>query len=123
MKVLVVEDDQFLLNAYKVKLPKEGFETECATDGNKAIKALKNSIPDLILLDLVMPKKDGFAVLKDLKDNDKWKDIPVIVASNLGQQEDIDRAIKLGANAFIIKSDLSMKSLVGKMNDLVSKKK
>ncbi len=119
MKVLVAEDDKFLLNAYKVKLTKVGYELKTATDGDEVFEVLKDFIPDVIILDLIMPKKDGFHVLQQMQDNDKFKHIPVIVASNLGQKEDIDHAMKLGAKDYIIKSDFSLSALVNKINSLV----
>lgn len=121
MKVLVAEDDKFLLNAYKVKLTKAGYDLKTATDGDEALAVLKEFIPDVIILDLIMPKKDGFTVLEHIKNDDKLKHIPVIVASNLGQKEDIDHAMKLGAKDYIIKSDFSLGALVNKINALVHK--
>lgn len=118
-KILVVEDDIFLLNAYRVKLTKGGFEIKTATDGNEALAALKDFVPDLILLDLVMPGKDGFAVLEELKVSPKWTKIPVIIASNLGQKEDIEKGLKMGAADYIIKSDISLSDLTGKINRIL----
>ena len=86
-----------------------------ATDGQEAIDILKKETPDLILLDLVMPIKDGFATLKEIKANPAWSNIPIIVASNLGLTEDIDRAMTMGATGYIIKTELSMSELVGKV--------
>ena len=76
-KVLIIEDDTFLANAYRVKLTKAGFEIKIATDGQEGIDMLSTFAPDAILLDLVMPKKDGFATLAELKTNENWKHIPV----------------------------------------------
>ncbi len=118
-KILVAEDDKFLGNAYRIKLTKAGFEVQLATDGQEALTALQTFIPDLILLDLVMPVKDGFAALEEIKANDKLKAIPVIVASNLGQKEDTDRAMKLGAKDFVVKSDLSLDVLIQKIHTLI----
>jgi len=118
-KILVAEDDKFLGNAYRIKLTKAGFEVQLATDGQEALTALQTFIPDLILLDLVMPVKDGFAALEEIKANDKLKAIPVIVASNLGQKEDTDRALKLGAKDFVVKSDLSLDVLIQKIHTLI----
>lgn len=115
-KVLVVEDDHFLGTAYQAKLTKAGFDFKLATDGDEALAAAKEFMPDVILLDLVMPRKDGFTVLAELKKDPALKDIPVIVASNLGQQEDHERAKALGAADYITKSDLSLDSLVDKIN-------
>src|SRR3990170_7776175 len=118
-KITIAEDDQFLSNAYRVKLTKEGYEVRITADGEELIASLNKEIPDLIILDLLMPKKDGFEALKDIKANDKWKNIPVIIASNLGQTNDIDQGMKMGANDYIVKSDLSLEDLVQKIKDLI----
>ena len=120
-KILVVEDDNFLANAYRVKLSKEGFEVRLARDGDEAIASLSDFMPDLIILDLVMPGKDGFTTLSELKANNKWESIPVLIASNLGQKEDIERGLKLGATDFIVKSNLSMNDFINKINYLLKK--
>lgn len=114
-KILVAEDDKFLGSAYRAKLTKTGFEVQIATDGEEALTALQTFTPDIILLDLVMPKKDGFATLEAIKQDAKLAAIPVIVASNLGQKEDLDRAKALGAADYIIKSDLSLDALITKI--------
>lgn len=119
-KILVAEDDPFLSNAYRVKLTKEGFEVRLARDGQEAVNALKDFTPDLILLDLVMPVKDGFTTLGEIRSDDRFKLVPVIIASNLGQKEDIEKGMALGASDFIIKSDLSMENLVQKMRNLLN---
>lgn len=121
-KVLIAEDDKFLANAYRVKLTKEGFDIKIAVNGVETIKMLLDFKPDLIVLDLVMPIKDGFTVLEELKASEEWKSIPVLIASNLGQKEDVDRGMSLGADGYIIKSDLSMSQMVSKINALIEKK-
>jgi DNA-binding response OmpR family regulator len=118
-KVLVAEDDRFLMSAYKVKFVKAGFDIMPASDGAEVLELLKNDQPDIILLDLIMPGKDGFAVLEELKRSEKLRVIPVIVASNLGQKEDLDRALNMGADDYIVKSDLSMDDLVNKVKAVV----
>ena len=118
-KILIAEDDQFLVNAYRVKLTKAGFEVQIARDGQEAINTLAAFTPDLILLDIIMPVKDGFAALKEIKANPLWNKIPVIVASNLGQKEDLEKSKQLGAVDFIIKSDLSLENLIAKINALL----
>src|SRR5262245_5713470 len=97
-KVLIVEDDQFLVIAYRKKLSLNGYEVDVARDGEEAKVVLQTSVPDIILLDLVMPREDGFQLLTELKQNQAWKNIPVIVASNLGERPDIERAKALGAS-------------------------
>lgn len=118
-KILVAEDDKFLANAYRVKLEKAGFEPKMAVDGNDVLAILKDFVPDAIMLDLVMPNRDGFSTLEEIKKDPRLKNIPVLVASNLGQKEDIDRAKALGANEYVVKSDLSMSSLVETIHSLV----
>lgn len=120
-KILIVEDDKFLAIIYRVKLTKEGFETKIAQDGEEASKILESYVPDLILLDLVMPRKDGFTLLQEIKNNKKWHLIPIIVASNLGQKEDTEKAIKMGVDDYIIKTDLSMDDLIIKINSILTK--
>ena len=121
LKILVVEDDRFLMSAYRVKLTKVGFEILTASDGNEAMAILQKNVPDIILLDLIMPIKDGFAVLKEVREDENLQNVPVIVASNLGQKEDLDRATQLGADDYIIKSDLSLDDLVTKIKQLAKK--
>lgn len=120
MLILVAEDDQYLLNAYRVKLVRAGFEVAMAMDGEVALETLKTIQPDLILLDLVMPKVDGFAVLESIQKDDRLKTIPVIVASNLGQKEDVERGMALGARDYIIKSEIPINDLIAKINGLIS---
>jgi len=118
-KILVAEDDKFLANAYRVKLSKANYEISLASDGEELLSIIDGFGPDLLLLDLVMPKKDGFSVLSELRQNPKWAKLPVIVASNLGQKEDIDKAKMLGASDYVVKSDLAMKDLVVKITSLI----
>ena len=118
-KILIAEDDRFLATAYKIKLTKAGYEVRIAVDGVEALKALAEYVPDLIILDLIMPVKDGFAVLEELKKNDAWKKIPVIVASNLGQKEDMEKATNIGASDFVVKSDLSLENLITKIKKIL----
>ena len=117
-KVLVVEDDQFLANAYKLKLTKSEYEVRVATDED-ALSQMAEDVPDIVLLDLIMPNMDGFATLDAMKKDEKLKSIPVVIASNLGQKEDIDRAKSLGAVDFIIKSNVSIEEIVQKVKSIV----
>ena len=114
-KILVVEDDKYLSGAYVTKLTKIGFDVRLAMNGVEALKMLDEFMPDLILLDLVMPRKDGFDTLTDIRANPKWKHIPVIVASNLGQQDDIDRVMKLGAQDYVLKSEMTVDDFIRKV--------
>lgn len=118
-KILIAEDDKFISNVYRVKLTKAGFEVKIAGDGQEALKILQTFIPDLILLDLVMPIKDGFETLEVIKADERLKTIPVIVASDLGQKEDREKALKLGADGFFIKGDLALDTLIQKIHSIV----
>lgn len=120
-KILIAEDDKFLALAYRAKLAKAGFDISIASDGEEVITMLRNITPNVILLDLIMPKKDGFWTLEEIKANTSWKNIPVIIASNLGQHEDIERGMKLGASDYIIKSETSLDKLVEKIDSLLKK--
>lgn len=111
-KILIIEDDKFLANAYRIKFNEKGFEVYIAKDGNEGEDYLNKIIPDIILLDLVLPGKDGFILLEEIKRNNKWKHIPIIVASNLGQEEDVQAAYKLGAEKYLLKTNHSLEDIV-----------
>ena len=114
-RILLAEDEQFLARTYKNKLEVENFEVILASDGEEAINKIRSEKPDLVLLDLMMPLKSGFEVLQEIKADDSVKHIPIIVASNLGQQSDIDEAKGLGAIDFIVKSNVSLKEMAAKV--------
>lgn len=118
MKILVAEDDPFLVKVYQAKLVKEGFEVQLAHDGEEAEKILQTFMPQVILLDLMMPKKDGFHVLADIKSSPVLKNIPVIVTSNLSQPEDKQKALQLGATEYLVKSDMPIQMIVDKLKQL-----
>ena len=90
-----------------------------AGDGEEALRILRDWVPDVILLDLIMPKKDGIAALGEIKKNPEWKNIPVLVASNLGQKEDIDRGNQLGAAGYIVKNNMKIGGLVDKIKSVL----
>lgn len=108
--VLIVEDEKPLARALQLKLTAEGFSILLALDGEEGLQQIKEHEVDLVLLDLVMPKMDGFAFLTALKE--LGKKIPVIVASNLGQEQDVERAKVLGVKDYYIKSNISLAEIV-----------
>lgn len=110
--ILVAEDDKFLVNIYRIKFSEKNFDVVVAMDGMQALDELKIKKPDVILLDLLMPKKDGFEVLTELKKNPEWKNIPVVVATNLGQSEDIKKALAMGADNYFVKSNVRIDEVV-----------
>ncbi len=119
-KILIAEDDRFLAAAYNAKLNKAGYETMIASDGDHALEILKNFTPDLILLDLIMPNKNGFIVLENISKDPILSKIPIFVLTNLSQKEDEDRARQLGAKEFIVKTTIDPKGLLEKINQFLS---
>lgn len=111
-RILLVEDDRFLRKAAEAVLKKHGFTVQTAADGEEGLAAARAALPDLILLDLIMPKMPGFAVLEALKADAATASVPVIVMSNLGQDADIARATGSGAAAYFIKSNTALGTLV-----------
>jgi CheY-like chemotaxis protein len=111
-KIAVIEDDRFLRKVYETKLPREGYAVVSAEDGEAGLALIKQELPDVVLLDLIMPKMTGFEVLAALKADKKTAKIPVVVLSNLGQEEDIARAKELGASEFLVKSNLTIKDVM-----------
>ena len=118
-KILIAEDDQFLCKAMTTKLTKEGYEVKIALDGVQLMEMLKSYFPNLIILDLLMPKKDGFEVIKEVKADPKLKNIPILIASNLGQSSDIQQILALGATDYLIKSEFTLESLVQKIKNIL----
>ncbi len=115
MKILLIDDDKFFHNFYAVKLKELGYEVEVASDGEEGFAKIGTFQPNLILLDIIMPKKDGFDFLQDLMANPAYKSIPVIVFSTLGDKPDVDKALKLGARDYVNKSFLDFDNLKAKV--------
>lgn len=114
-KVLIVEDDRFLASAYKLAFEGEKFQVELAYDGVEAMEKMAVFQPDCIILDLVMPRLDGFGVLEEMKK--KGSKIPVVIATNLGQEGEIEKAKALGADEYIIKSETPITAVIQKAKD------
>lgn len=115
-RVLLAEDDRFLRRAAEARLRQHGLEVLTAADGEEALRLARSEPLDLILLDIVMPKLEGFEVLKLLKEDEATARIPVIVLSNLGQERDVAQATALGALAFLVKAHLSLQDLVDRVD-------
>jgi DNA-binding response OmpR family regulator len=111
-KVLIAEDDIFLNKVYKVKLKSNNYETVNVLRGDLVIDEVTSSKPDLILLDVIMPGKDGFAVLKELKESSSTRNIPVIILTNLSEESDKNTLLGLGAKKFLTKVDVSIADVV-----------
>lgn len=117
--VLLVEDDPFLVDIYTTKFQAEGFSISVATDGNQAISRLLQDKPEVLLLDIVLPKVDGWEILKSIKQNKDLQDLKVIVLSNLGQKADIDKAIALGATRYLIKAHYTPSEVVEEVKKII----
>ena len=122
-KILLVEDDRFLIKAVYTKLTQKGFEVILANDGDEAISKAKAEKPEIILLDMVLPKKSGFEVLRELKGNPETASIPVFILSNLAQDQDIQEGKALGAEDYIVKSNTSLSAIVDKVANFLAAKK
>lgn len=120
-KVLIVEDDAFLLNILKTKLSEEGYETFLAEDGEKALEVFEKEQPSLVLLDLMLPKKSGFEFLEEIGKNPEYAKTPVLIISNLGQEADIQRGKALGALDYFVKAKLSIDELVSEIKKHLGK--
>lgn len=103
-KILIIEDDKFLRELIARKLANEGYETSEAVDGEEGLKKLKDEKPDLVLLDLILPGIDGFEVLSKMKEDSSLSQIPVLILSNLGQKDEVEKGLNLGAVDFLIKA-------------------
>jgi DNA-binding response OmpR family regulator len=122
VQVLLVEDDRFLRKAAEAMLRKNGFTVRTAADGEEGLRSAQAEPPDVILLDLIMPKLQGFEVLERLKADDATASVPVVVLSNLGQEADVSRALTAGAAAYFIKSNTSLANLVEQVRVVLSGK-
>ncbi len=114
-KVLIIEDDLPTLEAVAFKLAQKGIVTDTALNGEEATERLKREKYDLILLDLLLPKKSGFEVLKELKTNGKSKGVKAIILSNLGQEENIKKAMEMGADGYFVKTNVNINELAEKI--------
>src|SRR3989338_1914055 len=114
-KILFVEDEQALHRTISEALHREGFEVLNAIDGDSGARLAKTEKPDMILLDLILPRRSCFDVLKELKETEETKDIPVIVLTNLESPADVDRAIELGATTYLVKANYDLSDIVKKV--------
>jgi len=114
-KILIIEDEELLCNLLERKLNEEGYQVSVAKDGVEGMKMIKETKPDLILLDIVMPNKNGFEVMDEMQTDEKLKHIPIIVISNSGQPVEIDKAKELGAKDWLIKTEFDPQEVIEKV--------
>jgi DNA-binding response OmpR family regulator len=122
-KILIIEDDPFLSGMYLKKLKLSGLEVKVAVDGQEGLESIKKDRPDLVLLDIVLPQMDGYEILKRLKEDKELRTIPVILLTNLGQKEEVEKGMALGAEAYIIKAHFTPTAVVNKVKEVLEKKK
>lgn len=121
-KILIIEDEKVLLEVLEKKLINEGYEVFVAQDGEEGLQKMREAVPDLILLDIIMPKKDGFEVLEEMNKDENLVKIPVIIISNSGQPVEIDRALKLGVKDYLIKTEFDPEEVIAKVMKVFGKK-
>ena len=120
MTILLIEDDPLLIDIYSTKLKESGFEVTVAEDGEKGLKSLEGTMPDLVLLDIVLPKQNGWEVLSKIRQNDRFKDLKVVLLSNLGQKEEIEKGLSLGADRYLIKAHFTPTQVVQEIQKLLT---
>jgi len=118
-KVMIIEDDRFLSTVIKAQLEKNGVVVMQAFDGNEALELLRQDKPDLVILDLIMPKTTGFDVLRAISASESLKSIPVVVLSHLAQESDIAKAKSLGATQYFVKVKVSIDEVINKVKSLL----
>src|SRR4030042_3203545 len=122
-KILLIEDDSFLVEMYTTKFELEGFAVVAAEDGKKGLDMIKSENPDIILLDILMPKMDGFVVLDAMKKDKEMADIPVVLLTNLGQKDDVKKGFEKGAVGYLIKAHFMPSEVVDKIKKILKESK
>ncbi|MEK7447697.1 MAG: response regulator [Patescibacteria group bacterium] len=120
-KILIIEDDRFISKMYQTKLSLEGYTVETAENGAQGVEKIKSFLPDIVLLDIIMPEMDGFGVLEAIRDDDTINSTPVVVMSNLAQEDHLKRAKALGAKDYIVKSQLTPMDVVKKIKEILAR--
>lgn len=118
-KILIIEDEATLQKALSTILIQEGFDVHSSLDGENGYGAASAFGPDLILLDLILPKMDGYEVLAKLKKEEKTKDIPIVILTNLGSVSDVQKALDLGATTYLVKTDYDLADVVDKIKQIL----
>lgn len=121
IKIILIEDDEILAKVLHTELEEAGFKVLQAFDGEAGLELVRSKKPDLVLLDLVLPKKPGFEVLEELKKSPDTKNIPVIILSLLGEDEDIKKGLRLGADDYLVKSNHAITEIIEKIKNFFAK--
>lgn len=118
-KILIVEDEELVAEILEKKLKEAGYDVEVARDGEEGLNKMRKRKPDLVLLDIVMPKKGGFEVMEEMRKDENLKDVDVMVISNSGQPVELDKAKALGAKDWLIKTEFDPQEVLDKVNNLI----
>ncbi len=119
IKILVVDDDPFILDMYVLKFKDQGFQIDTATDGQMALKKIETEKFDIVLLDVIMPKMDGFDVIKKIQEYKAPRTFKILFLTNFGQKEDVEKGMELGADGYIIKAHFTPSEVVTKVKELL----
>ena len=118
--IFIIDDDPFITDMYLLRFKEDNFRIEVSRDGKEALQKIHKEIPDLVLLDIVMPVMDGFEVLKEIKSDSLLGSVKVVLLTNLGQKEDVERGMELGADGYIIKAHFTPSQVVAKVREILS---
>ena len=121
-KILIIEDDRYISKMYQLKLSLDGFDVQVADDGRIGVDKVREFKPDIILTDILMPEMDGFEVIKIVKGDPETKDIPILIMSNLGQEDHIQKGLEMGAVGYIVKSQYTPSKVVEKIKEILAGK-
>lgn len=119
-KILIIEDDLVLQKALLEYLNSEGFDAKAVSDGESGINMVLSEKPNLILLDIILPKKDGYEVLQNIRKDDGTKNIPVVLLTNLDGISDVEKALELGATTYLVKSDYKLEEVTAKIKEILN---
>lgn len=121
-KILIIEDDRYISKMYQLKLSLDGFDVQVADNGRIGLEKVKEFKPDIVLTDILMPEVDGFEVIKTIKADADLKTTPILIMSNLGQEDHIQKGLELGALGYIVKSQYTPSKVVEKIKEIIAGK-
>jgi len=117
--ILLIEDDPFLIEIYTTKLKEAGYSVEKAEDGDEGLRSIKEKKPDLVLLDVVLPNFNGWEILRKIKKDDNFKDLKVVVLSNLGEKDEVEKGLKLGATKYLVKAHYTPSEVIKEVKKIL----
>ena len=117
--ILLIEDDPFLVEIYSTKLKEAGFSVIVAGEGDEGLKKMKEKTPDLLLLDIVLPSLNGWEIIRDIKEDEKLSNLKIVILSNLGEKEEIEKGLKLGAVRYLVKAHYTPSEVVEEIKKIL----